>query len=203
MDRLARLADAALAIVIGVGLAAAILLQLLGLTGRSAVVITGGSMEPAIPIGSLVLIEPISAAAPLAVGDVVTMRVGAARAAVSHRVIRLVDRDGAAWLETRGDANLDPDPVLVPMSAIIGRASLAWPGLGRWLGAFTTSAGFRTIVGLCGALYAVSLLLRRLVRAPRTLVVVDRVRLVSRLDLVVGSHRPIVIVDRIPHGPIR
>jgi signal peptidase len=157
-----RLLDAGLVVLIGVGLGAAILLQLATLSGRTVVVIVGGSMSPAIPIGSLAMIESVTPAHPIEIGDVVTIRLDAAHAVVSHRVVRLTDRAGAAWLELRGDANADSDPVLVPATAVVGRIAMVWPELGRWLGAFASRAGFLTVVGLAGTLYALSLLAARM-----------------------------------------
>jgi signal peptidase I len=203
MTRLAQLIEAGLAILVGVGLAGAIVLQLVGLTGRSFVVIAGGSMAPALPLGAAALIEPVTADAPLAIGDVVTVRLDSDHAVVSHRVIRLVDRDGAMWMETQGDANADPDAVLVTASAVVGRVRTVWPAMGRLLSAFTSPAGFQTIAGLSGALYAISLLLRRLGRPRDALVGVDQVRRESPVFLRTHSRRPLAGVDRREAGPGR
>lgn len=164
MRALSRTVDAVLILVVVLGLSAAVLIQLVPLTGRMLVVISGGSMSPAIPIGSLVIAERVAAGDPLAVGDVVTIRLDEGRALVTHRIVRLVDRAGAPWLELRGDANAEPDPVLVPASAVMGRVAATLPEAGRWLRAFTSGPGFLALAGLAGSLYAISLLLRP--RAP-------------------------------------
>jgi signal peptidase I len=176
-----RLLDAALVVLIGVGLGAAILLQLATLSGRTVVIIAGGSMSPAIPIGSLAMIESVSPDHPIQIGEVVTIRLDAAHAVVSHRVVRIADRAGGAWLELRGDANADSDQVLVPASAVVGRIVMVWPELGRWLGAFATRAGFLAVVGLAGTLYALSLLAARM----------DGTRLQPRSAPIGPSARPV------------
>jgi signal peptidase I len=155
-----RLLDVALIGLIGLGLTAAVLLQLATLSGRTVVIINGGSMSPTIPIGSLAVIEPVTVEDLLAVGDVVTIRLDAAHAVLSHRIVRVADRAGTVWLELKGDANAEPDPVLVPASAVVGRIALAWPELGRLLGAFASRAGFQAVAGLAGTLYALHLLAR-------------------------------------------
>ena len=93
------------------------------LTGGATFVVGGGSMEPAIPLGAVVIAVPV-APEDLAVGDVVSVRVGEQHAIFTHRVTRLVDRDGELWLQTKGDANEDPDPSIIPASAVIGRADV-------------------------------------------------------------------------------
>lgn len=162
MRHAARLVDLALAALIAVGLTAATLLWLLPITGRAAVIIAGGSMEPALPIGSLAIIEAPSAGRSLTVGDVVTIRLDEDRAIVTHRIVRLAERGGATWMELRGDANAMSDPVLVPASAVVGRATIMWPALGRWLTALGGPGGFQLIAGLAGSLLALSMLLRRM-----------------------------------------
>ena len=159
MRGLARSVNIALLVVVGLALTAAVLLHLVPLTGRTLVVIAGGSMEPTIPIGSLLLIKPIDPGAGVAAGDVVTVRLDEARAPFTHRVIRTVDRSGATWLELQGDANADPDPVLVPRSAVVGRVTTVWPGLGHAVAVFRSPSGILVLIGVAGTLYALSLLL--------------------------------------------
>ncbi len=111
------------------------LLVLVGLIGLAALthltstfVIHGGSMEPAIPIGSLIVESPVAPEAVRA-GDVITIRADNG-VVVTHRVTRAVELKGERYFETKGDANPAPDPVLVPARAVVGRvtAHLAWIG---------------------------------------------------------------------------
>ena len=64
-----------------------------------------------------------------------------------------------SWFETRGDANEEPDPTIVPASAVLGRVAMAIPGAGRVLGVAATPAGFLVVVGISGLLYGLSLAL--------------------------------------------
>lgn len=147
----ALLGAASLAVIVTAGLA------LLGpaLGGRT-LVIGGGSMEPTIPRGALVIVLP--SAAGYAVGDVVTVQQGTATP-YTHRITRRTALGGVPYVETKGDANAAPDPAIVPAAAIAGRIALAIPALGylsALLGTFLGLAGFLALAAtallLAGAL---------------------------------------------------
>lgn len=122
------------------------------LTGGRALVIGGGSMEPSIPRGALVLAMPV---ARYEVGDVVAVGQPGATP-YTHRVSRLAEYEGRPHVETRGDANEDPDPALVPAISIIGRVDLALPLLG-YLGLLLGSvAGLVGFVAVGGSLLIMS-----------------------------------------------
>jgi signal peptidase len=145
-----RLARRALDAILLVALAAVALtagVALLGpATGGRALVIGGGSMEPAIPKGSLILAAPGN---DYRVGDVVAVQPGSSTP-YTHRVTRLAELDGVSYVETKGDANDGPDPALVPVSSIIGRVDLALPLLGYLgvlLGSTAGLVGFLAVGG--------------------------------------------------------
>ena len=143
----ALLVGAALVVIVTAGLA--VLAPVLG--GRS-LVIGGGSMEPAIPRGALVLVLPSEA--PYAVGDVVTVQQGAATP-YTHRITRLAELDGVPYVETKGDANAEADPVIVPAAAIEGRVVVSIPLLGYVSALLATGLGLAAFLALgAGALLA-------------------------------------------------
>lgn len=95
-----------------VGLVLALLIgaAALDLTGHRLFVVTGPSMEPAVPRGALVIVRP-TVPATLAVGDIVTYHLRGQ--AVTHRIAAIDElRDGRVF-RTKGDANaaVDPEPV--------------------------------------------------------------------------------------------
>jgi signal peptidase len=137
----------------------AVLARLVPLTGRTALVVAGPSMTPALPVGSLIVVEPVRPA-DIAVGDVVSIQSGPNRAVFTHRVIRLVDRDGAVWVETRGDANPAADPSILPAGDVIGRVAVAVPYLGYLVALASQPSGVVLII-------AVGLLLMTLSSIPR------------------------------------
>jgi len=141
------LLDAALVLLVALCLLTIALGRILPLTGRTTLVVAGGSMEPAISLGSAIVVEPVDPRS-LAVGDVVSLRSGPNRAIFSHRIIRVVDRDGAVWIETRGDANDSADPSLTPASQVIGRASVTIPGAGFLIALMSSLHGIVFVVSL-------------------------------------------------------
>lgn len=121
-----RVIDALLVVLVSLVLAAVFLGRLVPLTGHQTLVIGGGSMEPTLPIGSAVIIEPVAAEA-LGVGDIVTMKVGPKHSVFTHRIIRLLTLDGLPYIETKGDANANPDGATIPASAVEGRVAWSMP----------------------------------------------------------------------------
>jgi signal peptidase len=113
------------------------------LAGLEPLVVLSGSMVPTLQPGGLAYVRPLEAGAardPTAAirkGDVITFRSPRDPAQrVSHRVIGVLDdRDGRRFA-TRGDANAQPDPVLVPADHVVGTVVHHVPHLGyfaAWL----------------------------------------------------------------------
>jgi signal peptidase len=122
-------------------------------TGRGVFVIIGGSMEPAIPLGALVVTTPIEPSA-IGVGDIITLR-GDNGAVVTHRVIRVSDGSDGRSFETRGDANDSPDGGLVPSRAVLGVVSHYVPYAGYARGFLATIPGMVTAMAPLGALFII------------------------------------------------
>jgi signal peptidase I len=103
----------------------------LQLAGLQTVSLTTGSMAPAHPAGSLLLVTRPADPAAVPVGEVVVI-VGPDGSRVTHRVVAL-DRDGAgtvAGYRTRGDALAILDPEPVPPASIDGVVVAGIPVLG-------------------------------------------------------------------------
>ncbi|MGZ8438403.1 MAG: signal peptidase I [Candidatus Limnocylindrales bacterium] len=124
-----------------------ILIRGIPLTGRTTLVVAGPSMSPAIGVGSAIVVEPVDPAR-LAVGDVVSLRVGPSRAIFTHRIVRLIDRGGVLWLETKGDANAAPDPAIVPASDVLGRVALVIPYSGYLVALAAHPSGMILIIAV-------------------------------------------------------
>jgi signal peptidase len=117
------------------------------MTGGATFVVGGGSMEPTIPLGAVVMAVP-APSEQLAVGDIVSVHVGEEKAVFTHRIIRLVDVDGELWLETKGDANEDPDPSIIPASSVIGRVDVTIPYAGYAVRLLSTAQGVMFLLAL-------------------------------------------------------
>jgi len=170
----ARLVDLALIAILGVGLSSVVIGRVLPLLGHPVYVVAGPSMEPAIGIGSVAILDRVPSTE-LTVGDVVSLRSGAGRAIFTHRIIRLADRDGERWLETQGDANAAPDPSISPASAVIGRVAWSLPVAGYLIALLSTLPGLVMLVSTGALLLVVGWWLDGLaVERRRSASVVDR-----------------------------
>lgn len=155
----ARLVDGALIVLTILALALVTLQVAVPALGGRIVVITGGSMEPGIPIGSLVVDTAVDPAT-LKVGDIVTIRTGTG-ALVTHRITRLALLSGVPYIETKGDANGAPDPVITPATDVIGHAVVSVPVAGRVALAMTRPLAWVAFASVSGTLWMLGGLLRR------------------------------------------
>jgi signal peptidase len=160
-----RVLDALLLALIIVVLGGVVLGKLVPLTGRQTIVIGGGSMEPAVPLGSAVIIRPVDAAQ-LAVGDIVSLKAGPQNTLYTHRIVAVIDRPDGRWVQTKGDANVDQDPTLVHASAIVGRTELVIPLAGYLIALLSIPSGVFFLVGLAASLLAGAWLLESLESEP-------------------------------------
>ncbi|WP_067052415.1 signal peptidase I [Methanofollis ethanolicus] len=108
------------------------------LAGWQVEVVLSGSMEPAIPVGGVVVTAPVSPE-DVRAGDIITFSSGGHH--VTHRVTAVVEGPTAGFI-TRGDANEDADPVPVAAGDVVGRALFSLPFLGYLAVFVRTPAGF-------------------------------------------------------------
>jgi signal peptidase len=156
---LRRVTDCLLLVVILVVLFGVLLGRVVPMTGRQTLIIAGGSMEPALPIGAAVVVDPVPPSA-LAVGDVISLRTGTELKHVfTHRITRIVQRDETVWVETKGDANAHADPSLTPASQVIGRVSRSIPYAGFLLALLSVPSGVLLVILVAGLLLALTWLL--------------------------------------------
>jgi len=109
------------------------------LFGYSIYTVVSGSMEPAIPIGSLVYTKEI-APENVAEGDVIAFYSSdQSGAVITHRVVtnRVISGD----FITKGDANDTNDLTPIPYDNLVGKVSMTIPFMGRYLSAIATPFG--------------------------------------------------------------
>lgn len=103
---------------------------------RTFTVLTG-SMAPAIPAGSLVVLRP-AAAETLRAGDVISFTTpDQSKRLVTHRISEIRQRDGRTVFLTKGDANGHADSWEIPASGAGWRVAFHLPHAGTpmiWLG---------------------------------------------------------------------
>src|SRR5262245_25895831 len=156
---LRRVCDSLLVALIAVVLFGVVIGRVVPLTGRTTLIIGGGSMEPAIHMGTAVVVDPV-VATEIRIGDVVSLRTGPDLTAIfTHRVTRIVERDGIPWVETKGDANAAADPSITSTQHVIGRVSAAIPYAGYLLALLSVPSGVLFVVFLAAVLLTLTWLL--------------------------------------------
>jgi signal peptidase len=95
-----------------------------------------GSMEPAIPVGSVVVTKPVNPET-LKTGDIICFKLSEPTS-ITHRIINITNEG----FITKGDANEDPDQWIVKKENVIGKLILTIPYIG-YIGYFV-----RTPIGL-------------------------------------------------------
>lgn len=111
-------------VLLGVQLGVTALLAVDQYTGREAVVISGGSMEPEFSRGDLVWIDADATPAP---DDIITFNAPSGDGTViTHRIVS----EGGDAFRTKGDANKFEDVSSVPEGDVLGVVTSHQPGLG-------------------------------------------------------------------------
>ncbi|RJO63164.1 MAG: signal peptidase I [Dehalococcoidia bacterium] len=104
------------------------------------------SMGRTIPVGSLVVTIPVDSATEISSGDIVAFRQEDSR--ILHRIIEITVENGETFYKTKGDANEDPDDMLVVRSKVEGKKIFHVPYLGYVL------AKTRELMNVAGGLLA-------------------------------------------------
>lgn len=143
--------DALLATLGILGLAVLVWLALSATLGLRLTVFLTGSMAPAIPTGSLGVVQPVPASA-LVVGDVVQVARAHDGRPVTHRIVVIAPGDAAAErvLTLRGDANATHDRDAYRVSEA-GLVLVAVPGLGAALLVARTPSGIAVTTAIVAA----------------------------------------------------
>ena len=111
--------------------------------GREVFTVVSGSMEPEIPVGSLVIIKK---ADPLKIqsGDVIAFRRNGV--VVTHRVVEN-QKENHQFI-TKGDANEDVDLEPISYLDLVGLVSHHFGGVGTLMAFFSTLGGKLFLLGL-------------------------------------------------------
>jgi len=117
--------------------------------GVEAYHVETGSMEPAIPAGSLVYVDPVSPET-LEPGDVVAFY--SKDTVITHRVVE--NHYFYSELITKGDANEKEDIKPVRYDEVIGRVTVHFPVIGRFLSVYAlpVSKIYLLCLAACGVM---------------------------------------------------
>ncbi|MEP6640190.1 MAG: signal peptidase I [Chloroflexota bacterium] len=99
--------------------------------GYQTFIIRGGSMEPTIPLGSLIGVANVDPAS-LVPGDVITVE-SQSGVVYSHRIVTVDGRGADLRFQLKGDNNDAPDAAFVSAHAVVGRMAFQAPILGSLL----------------------------------------------------------------------
>lgn len=119
--------------------------------GGETLAVISGSMEPNIPVGSVVLTMKTNPNE-LKKDDVITYRLNDSTL-VTHRVVS-VDKEKKE-IVTKGDANENYDSMPVSFNQVVGKVNFHFPYLGYIVMNIKTPLG---IAGLCGIVFVIILL---------------------------------------------
>lgn len=106
------------------------------LLGYQVYDVVSGSMDPAIPVHSVVLVQP-AAPEELQPGEIVAYRSGSS--VVIHRLVENHIVEGE--IVTKGDANAEPDPLKVEYAGVLGTVTAHIPFIGIYAEALNTLPG--------------------------------------------------------------
>jgi signal peptidase len=122
-----RIGDLLTAIAFGVLFVICLSFVTIRVSGLGSYVVTGGSMEPQVHKGSLVLVQPVSPSE-VKVGDVITFQ--QYDQTTTHRVIAIAQDARGLVFKTKGDANsvADPEDKTFPGAVGIVRGTLPVAG---------------------------------------------------------------------------
>ena len=141
------------------------------LMGSDTLVVIGGSMEPAIGLGSAVVVQPVDAGS-LGTGDVISY-VGRSNVLVTHRIIEVVKDAKGLGFRTQGDANATPDPELVRPVNLVGQVWYSVPFAGYLLHHVAQPIAKMAAMGAIVALLAAQFLLGQSQRSRPQLAAVE------------------------------
>lgn len=115
--------------------------------GYGSYVVTGGSMEPTIPKGAVVVTRRLDPAE-LEVGDIATFAIEATPATlVTHRVVAIEGAGPTRAIRTRGDANGAVDTRPMDVSQPVARAVYWVPVAGYMVSYLSEPAGRILLIG--------------------------------------------------------
>lgn len=118
--------------------------------------VLSGSMEPELPVGSVIYVRPVEAQ-DIRVRDVITFRLENG-ANATHRVVEVMDGGGDLQFRTKGDANPIDDAEPVSAEQLIGRPVFHVPCLGYLVTYMQTPKGTYTAMAAAAGLLILAFL---------------------------------------------
>ena len=121
--------------------------------GWSVDAVLSSSMEPELKVGAVVITRPVDAE-DIKVGDILTFYSPLSEQLISHRVIA-VEQGSSLHFSTKGDANEDADPFILPPENVVGKVCFHIPYFGYVAQFVKTPLGFLLTLCLPGLIITV------------------------------------------------
>ncbi len=119
------------------------------LAGIRSFVVLSGSMESALPVGSMIFVSP---SWPYQKGDIVAFE-NTESQTVTHRIAAKTIDSGSSIFLMRGDANQNPDSELISEGQVLGKQLLMIPYIGYFISYLRTIQGFALFILLPTLVY--------------------------------------------------
>jgi len=111
-------------------------------------ILYGGSMEPAMKVGCLAVVQPVDPQ-DVSIGDIIAYVPPPDNSVqTTHRVIGVVQDQNSLVFQTKGDANEEPDTYTVPAENVRGMVWFSVPYAGYFMDYIRTPLGFGLVVGI-------------------------------------------------------
>lgn len=126
------------------------------LMGMDFFTIYSGSMDPALPVGSVIIVRSVEASH-IKVGDIIAFKTGTrVDETVVHRVVEVINGSNSISFRTAGDDNTTPDGSAVLAENIVGQGCFHLPFLGYISDFVRTKLGCILFIGV-PAIFIISL----------------------------------------------
>lgn len=131
-------------------IAASLAITVPRLMGYQIYNIVSGSMEPEVPVGSVIYVGG-TAPEDIQEGDIIAFQSG--ESVIAHRVVENHVVEGT--FTTKGDANAEEDMQDVPYQDLVGRVERHYPMLGALMTVYSSKVGKAYIIAFaaCGAMF--------------------------------------------------
>ena len=129
-------------------MAAAVLTFLAPRFGWRVDAIFSGSMEPEIKVGSVLITRPVEPET-IRAGDIINFESPLSELPTTHRVVS-VEEGSELHFQTKGDANEDADPFIIPAQNVLGKVCFHVPYFGYVSQFVKTPPGFMLLLCVPG-----------------------------------------------------
>ncbi len=122
------------------------------IVGYQAYEVVSGSMEPEIPVGSVIYVQDVDLTK-VQEGDIIAFNDG--NSVIAHRVT--TNRTSLGEFVTKGDSNEIEDFDPIPYDAVIGKVQAHVPYLGSFMSIYTSTVGkvYLLLTAACGVMFNV------------------------------------------------